>query len=295
MHRKQEDLSGPLSGNRGRTLSDNPQPALKKVVQVKGKDIERWQGVTPTNLANQNTLIPHGQSLIGSECLEHRTAKKKSFLKQLRTTMKKMLPFYQKASKKTKQQGSQSAKLAKSATSAVSRKHRLLPRIVTGLSPPKIFPKLKRRKLSPNGTIHLDVNIVEEHAQSISRTNTVMQARRMTRRISVVSLPSGIRKVSDLPKKKTFPVFKKKEKSMSPMWYLSDITVGNLQMEVDNLLDNISEKSIQLLALRSAELQQCESLGNKILQSSKQFQRVSLRTTKKHKLKNMCFPCRCCC
>lgn len=41
----------------------------------------------------------------------------------------------------------------------------------------------------------MDVNIVEEHAQSISRTNTVVQARRMTRRISVVSLPPGIRKV----------------------------------------------------------------------------------------------------
>nr|XP_056702650.1 putative uncharacterized protein C3orf49 homolog [Euleptes europaea] len=281
--------------DRGRIPSDNSQSAPKEAVQVKGKDIERWQRVTPTNLVKQNTLIPSGQSLNGPECLDDQTAKKKSFLKQLRTTVKKMFPFYEKASKKPKQQGSKPAKLAKSKTSAIPKKHRLFSRTVTELSPPKIFSKLKRRKLSPNGAIQLDVNIVEEHAQSISRTNTVVQARRMTRRISVVSLPPGIRKISYLPKKKTFPAFKKKEKSIPPVWYLSDITVGNLQMQVDNLLDNISERSIQLLALRSAELQQCESLGNKILQSSKQFQRVSLRTTKKHKRKNMCFPCRCCC
>ncbi|XP_054832383.1 putative uncharacterized protein C3orf49 homolog [Eublepharis macularius] len=295
MQHKQECLSGPLRSNRERTPGKNTQPALKEVAQVKGKEIERWQRATPTNLMRQNAPIPPGQLGNGSECLECHTAKKNSFLKQLRTTVRKMFPSYQKASKKPKQQGSKPANPAKPRTSVVPRKHRLLPRAVAELFPLKAFTKLKRRKLSPNEAIQLDVNIVEEHAQSISRTNTVVQARRMTRRISVVSLPHGIRKVSGPPKKKTFPVFKKKEKNIPPIWYHSDITVGNLQMQVDNLLDNISEKSIQLLALRSAELQQCESLGNKILQSSKQFQRVSLRTTKKHKLKNMCFPCRCCC
>ncbi|XP_077180343.1 putative uncharacterized protein C3orf49 homolog [Paroedura picta] len=295
MHRKQGCLFGPLKSDRRRACGENAQPALKKAVQGKGKEIERWQRATPANVTKQGMPIPPEPSYNGSECLEYHTAKKKSFLKQLRTTVKKIFPFCQKASKKPKQQGNQPAKMAKPRMTAVPRKHRLLPRTIKELSPPKMFLKLKRRKLSPNGAIQLDVNFVEEHAQSISRTNTVVQARRMTRRISVVSLPPGIRKVSDRPKKKTFSVFKKKKQSTAPVWYHSDLTVGNLQMQVDNLLDNISEKSIQLLALRSAELQQCESLGNKILQSSKQFQRVSLRTTKKHKLKNMCFPCRCCC
>lgn len=52
---------------------------------------------------------------------------------------------------------------------------------------------------------------------------------------------------------------------------------------------------MKLLAQRHAELQQCEFLGDEILQSSKQFQRISKRTKRKYKLKNVCFPCTCCC
>ncbi|XP_060094779.1 putative uncharacterized protein C3orf49 homolog [Heteronotia binoei] len=233
MHRKQECLSGPPRSDRGRTHSNNAQPALKKTVQVKGKEIERWQKVTLANVTKLNMPIPPGQSCEGSECPEYHTSKKKNFLKQLRTTVMKIFPFYQNVSRKPKQQACQPTKLSKSRMSAVPRKHRLLPRTITELFPPKVFPKLKRRKPTPNGAIQLDVNIVEEHAQSISRTNTVVQTRRMTRRISVVSLPPGIRKISDLPKKKTFSVFKKKKKSMPPVWYHSDITVGNLQMQIE--------------------------------------------------------------
>ncbi|XP_066468618.1 putative uncharacterized protein C3orf49 homolog [Tiliqua scincoides] len=245
-----------------------------------------------TNSVNQNTLIPQRQSPKVSKNFEYDRGKKKNFIKQFRATVRKMFPFYQKTSKKFSLQGGIPPNPAISKENAASSKHHLLPRTIREFSYPKVFPKLKK-KLPQNASIHLDVDIVEEHAESVNGTNTVVQARRMTRRISVVSLPPGIRKTPYSAKKKNFEVFKKK--SMPPMWYHSDMTIGKLQMQVDNLLDNISEKSIQLLALRSAELQQCESLGDKILQSSKQFQRVSLRTTKKHKLKNMCFPCSCCC
>ncbi|XP_062978131.1 putative uncharacterized protein C3orf49 homolog [Elgaria multicarinata webbii] len=252
----------------------------------------------PINLVKENTLMFQGQLPSDSESLEFHMGRKKSFMKQLRTTVKKMFPFYQKAKKKAKLHTDNLLKpvMPGADGTAMPKKHHALPRTIREFSSPKVFPKWKRRKIPQNASIQLDVNIVEEeHAQSINGMNTCMEARSMTKRISVVSLPPGIQKVSYLAKKKCFPVFKKKKKSMPSVWYHSHITLGKLQMEVDNLLDNISEKSIQLLALRSAELQHCESLGDKILQSSKQFQRVSLRTTKKHKLKNMCFPCRCCC
>ncbi|XP_032997201.1 putative uncharacterized protein C3orf49 homolog [Lacerta agilis] len=249
------------------------------------------------SVREEDRRMRQGQLSDSSETLEFHVGKKKSLMKQFRATMRKLFPFYQKARKKAKLHGDDGSPkpVMSKTTQSVPPKYHAFPRAIRTLPSPKVFPALKRKKLLRNASIQLDVNIVEEHAQSMHGTNTVVQARRMMRRISVVSLPPGIRKVSYLAKKKNFSVFKKKKKSMPPVWYHSDITLGKLQMQVDNLLDNISEKSIQLLALRSAELQQCESLGDRILQSSKQFQRVSLRTTKKHKLKNMCFPCRCCC
>lgn len=45
---------------------------------------------------------------------------------------------------------------------------------------------------------------------------------------------------------------------------------------------------MKLLAQRHAELQQCEFLGDEILQSLKQFQRMSKRIMREYKLKNVC-------
>nr|XP_020660787.1 putative uncharacterized protein C3orf49 [Pogona vitticeps] len=248
-----------------------------------------------TNSVKKNTRMPEGSFPTNSGFLEYSLGKKESLMKRFRITLKKMFPVYQKASKKAKGHNNRSSKApTPSAGPAVPNKHHVLPKTNWELSLPKVFPKLKRQKVSQNASILLDVNIVEERAHSVSGENAVMEARQMTRRISVVSLPPGIKKVSYLAKKKNFPLFKKK-KSMPAAWYHSDLTLGKLQMEIDNLLDNISEKSIQLLALRSAELQHCESLGDKILQASKQFQKVSIRTPKKHKPKKNCFPCKCCC
>nr|XP_028575335.1 putative uncharacterized protein C3orf49 homolog [Podarcis muralis] len=297
MRRNPRCFPGPLRSCMRRPPSEKMHEAQGKAIQVKGKERKRWQRVMPIHLVREEARrMPQGQLSDSSETLEFHVGKKKSLMKQFRATMRKLFPFYQRARKKAKLHGEDgSPKPVVSKTTSVPPKYHAFPRAIRALPSPKVFPTLKRKKLLRNASIQLDVNIVEEHAQSMHGTNTVVQARRMMRRISVVSLPPGIRKVSYLAKKKNFSVFKKKKKSMPPVWYHSDITLGKLQMQVDNLLDNISEKSIQLLALRSAELQQCESLGDRILQSSKQFQRVSLRTTKKHKWKNTCFPCKCCC
>ncbi|MBZ3871026.1 putative uncharacterized protein C3orf49 [Sciurus carolinensis] len=105
-------------------------------------------------------------------------------------------------------------------------------------------------------TIQLDV--VEAETEEITQGNTLLRARRTTKRLSVTSLPSGLQKVHDLA-------------------------------------EAVTDKSMKLLAQRHAELQRCEFLGDEILQSSKQFQRISKRTMRKYKLKNVCFPCTCCC
>uniref|UniRef100_A0A670JA43 Chromosome 3 open reading frame 49 n=1 Tax=Podarcis muralis TaxID=64176 RepID=A0A670JA43_PODMU len=260
MRRNPRCFPGPLRSCMRRPPSEKMHEAQGKAIQVKGKERKRWQRVMPIHLVREEARrMPQGQLSDSSETLEFHVGKKKSLMKQFRATMRKLFPFYQRARKKAKLHGEDgSPKPVVSKTTSVPPKYHAFPRAIRALPSPKVFPTLKRKKLLRNASIQLDVNIVEEHAQSMHGTNTVVQARRMMRRISVVSLPPGIRKV-------------------------------------DNLLDNISEKSIQLLALRSAELQQCESLGDRILQSSKQFQRVSLRTTKKHKWKNTCFPCKCCC
>ncbi|KAI4563777.1 hypothetical protein MJG53_016351 [Ovis ammon polii x Ovis aries] len=96
-------------------------------------------------------------------------------------------------------------------------------------------------------------------------------------------------------KRPYFPVFKRKQHSMENILRKSDLTVGKLQMQVDDLIETVTDKSMKLLAQRHAELQQCEFLGDEILQSSKQLQRMSRRTMRKYKLKNVCFPCTWCC
>ncbi|XP_046308882.1 putative uncharacterized protein C3orf49 homolog isoform X2 [Marmota monax] len=131
----------------------------------------------------------------------------------------------------------------------------LLPRIVRELTSPKLFTKPRVEERTQNATIQLDV--VEAETEEITQGNTLLRAKRTTKRLSVTSLPSGMQKVDDLK-------------------------------------ETLSDKSMKLLAQRLAELQQCELLGDEILQSSKQFQKISKRTVWKYKLKNMCCPCTCC-
>ncbi|EPQ12701.1 hypothetical protein D623_10011576 [Myotis brandtii] len=135
----------------------------------------------------------------------------------------------------------------------------LLPGGAQELPPPRLRSTPRTRKLPQNA---LQLDVVEAETEEITRGSTLLRAR-TTRRLSVTSLPA-----TSLP--------------------------AGLH-KVDDLIETVTDKSMKLLAQRHAELQQCEFLGDEILQSSKQFQRISKRTMRKYKLKNVCFPCTCCC
>ncbi|XP_078066279.1 putative uncharacterized protein C3orf49 [Mustelus asterias] len=145
-------------------------------------------------------------------------------------------------------------------------------------------------------TIQVDVDVLEAETSSIIGNNLVVRSRRMSRRVSVTSLPTDMQKAPHSKKRQYLKIFKKKNKikKMEQNRRHSFLTVGKLQAQVDDLIETVSEKSMKLLAQRHAELQQCEYLGDEILQSSKQFQRVSKKSAWKYKWKKY-FLCGCCC
>ncbi|XP_075406998.1 putative uncharacterized protein C3orf49 homolog [Tenrec ecaudatus] len=268
------------------------QPLRKKNGSLKSKGIERWHRAVSTNLAKQNVLIPKEESSSDSnmEFQEIQQNQKKNVMKKVKRTLGKMLPSKCRSKPaRGSREGSRSLKEA-----LLSNSQGLLPRIVKELPSPTLFAKPGMRKLSQNATIQLDV--VEAETEELSGGNTLLRARRTTKRLSVSSLPPGPHKVPYSTKKRPhFPALKKKKRGMENKLRKSDLTVGKLQMQVDDLIETMTDKSRKLLAQRHAELQQCECLGDEVLQSSKQFQRMSKRTTRKYKWKNVCLPCTCCC
>ncbi|XP_026356189.2 putative uncharacterized protein C3orf49 homolog [Ursus americanus] len=268
------------------------QQPRKKTGPFKRKGIERWHRAVSTNLVKQNVLVPKEESSADSdmEFHERQQNQKKHLMKKVKTVLGRMLSYKWR---------SKSASVSRGASTNhkdtfLSNTQSLLPRIVKELPAPRLFTKPRMRKLSQNATLQLDV--VEAETEEITRGNTLLRARRTTKRLSVTSLPSGLQKVPYSSKKRShFPALKKKKHSMENILRKSDLTVGKLQMQVDDLIETVTDKSMKLLAQRHAELQQCEFLGDEILQSSKQFQRISKRTMRKYKLKNVCFPCTCCC
>nr|XP_012999168.2 LOW QUALITY PROTEIN: putative uncharacterized protein C3orf49 [Cavia porcellus] len=257
----------------------------------KRKGIERWHRAVSTDLVKQNVLIPKEESSSESDIGFHENQRneKKNVMKKMRTAFGRFLPYTCRSKPAgTGREDSTSPKKA-----PLSNTLRLFPRIIKELPSPRLFTKPRPRRLSHSATIQLDV---EAETEEITRGNTFLRARRTTKRLSVTSLPSGPQKVSYSSKKRLyFPGFKKKKRGMENILQKSDLTVGKLQMQVDDLIETVTDKSMKLLAQRHAELQQCEFLGDEILQSSKQFQRISKRTMRKFKLKNACFPCTCCC
>ncbi|XP_054451254.1 putative uncharacterized protein C3orf49 homolog [Pteronotus mesoamericanus] len=257
------------------------QPRRKKG-SFKRKGMERWHRAVSTNLVKENVLVPKEDSSSSSDMEFHESQQnqKKNLMKKVKTFVGRML--------------SSEYRCKPTNVSGEGTTQSLLPRIVKELPSPRLFTTPRIRKLSQNATIQLDV--VEAETEKITQGNTLLRARRTTRRLSVTSLPSGLRKVPYSSKKRPhFPALKKKKHSMDNILRKSDLTVGNLQTQVDDLIETMTDKSMKLLAQRHAELQQCEFLGDEILQSSKQFQRISRRTMRKYKLKNVCFPCTCCC
>uniref|UniRef100_F7GE77 Chromosome 3 open reading frame 49 n=2 Tax=Callithrix jacchus TaxID=9483 RepID=F7GE77_CALJA len=266
------------------------QQLKKKSGSFKRKGIERWHRAVSTNLLKQKVLVPKEESSSESDMGFHASQQnqKRNLMTRVKTAFGRVLSC---------KYGSQPASASKEGSTdheeaLLSNTQSLLPRIVKELPSPKLLTT-KMRKFSENATIQLDV---EAETEEITRGNTLLRARRTTKRLSVTSLPSGLQKGPYSPKKRThFPALKKKKHCMENILRKSDLTVGKLQMQVDDLIETVTDKSRKLLAQRHAELQQCEFLGDEILQSSKQFQRISKRTMRKYKLKNVCFPCTCCC
>ncbi|XP_034853303.1 putative uncharacterized protein C3orf49 homolog [Mirounga angustirostris] len=260
------------------------QQHRKKNGPFKRKGIERWHRAVSTNLVKQNVLVPKDESSADSdkEFHESQQNQKKTVMKKMKTVLGRMLSYKWR---------SKSASVSRGASTYhketfLSNPQSFLPRIVKELPAPRLFAKPRTRKLSQNATVQLDV--VEAETEAITQGNTLLRARRTTKRLSVTSLPSGLQKVPYSSKKRShFPALKKKKRGMKNILRKSDLTVGKLQMQVDDLIETVTDKSMKLLAQRHAELQQCEFLGDEILQSSKQFQRISKRTMRKYKLKNI--------
>ncbi|XP_029773592.1 putative uncharacterized protein C3orf49 homolog [Suricata suricatta] len=268
------------------------QQPRKKNRPFKRKGMERWHRTVSTNLVKQNVLVPREETSGDSDMEFHESQQntKKNWLKKVKTVLGRMTSY--KCRRKSANGGRGASTNPKE--TFLSNTQSLLPRIVKELPSPRLFMKPRMKKLSQNATLQLDV--VEAETEEITRGNTLLRARRTTKRLSVTSLPSGLQKAPySLKKRSHFPALKKKKHSMENLLRKSDLTVGKLQMQVDDLLETVTDKSMKLLAQRHAELQQCEFLGDEILQSSKQFQRLSKRTMRKYKLKNACFPCTRCC
>ncbi|XP_029397544.1 putative uncharacterized protein C3orf49 homolog [Mus pahari] len=268
------------------------QQPRRKTGSFKGKLIGRWHRAVSTNLAKQNVLVlkdePLNESNLGFH--ESRSNPKRNLVKKVKSAIGKMLSC---------KCGSQSANAGRESfverkEAAPSQAPGLLPRLVKELPSPRLFTNPRMKKLSQNATIQLDV--VEAETEEVTGGNGLLRAKRTTKRLSVTSLPSGLQKAQYSSKKRPhFPALKKKKRSMEAILQKSELTVGKLQMQVDDLIETVADKSMKLLEQRHAELKQCEFLGAEILQSSKQFQRLSKRTTRKYKLQRACFPCTCCC
>ncbi|XP_044907739.1 putative uncharacterized protein C3orf49 homolog isoform X2 [Felis catus] len=260
------------------------QQPRKKNGPFKRKGMERWHRAVSTNLVKQNILVPKDETSGDSDMEFHESQQntKKNWMKKVKTVLGRMLSC---KSRSKSANGSRGAS-ANPKETFLSNPQSLLPRIVKDLPSARLFMKPRMRKLSQN----------EAETEEITQGNTLLRARRTTKRLSVTSLPSGLQKVPYSSKKRShFPALKKKKHSVENILRKSDLTVGKLQMQVDDLIETVTDKSMKLLAQRHAELQQCEFLGDEILQSSKQFQRISKRTMRKYKLKNVCFPCTRCC
>uniref|UniRef100_A0A8C4W3C7 Uncharacterized protein n=1 Tax=Gopherus evgoodei TaxID=1825980 RepID=A0A8C4W3C7_9SAUR len=194
---------------------------------------------------------------VGSDsgCLEICENEKKGFMMHMKTTMGKNASVL-------------STNTLKNST------HGRLPKIIEELPSPRGFPKMKTWKLSQNSNLTLN------ESSRIIGENTVLRARQTRRHLLVTSLTAELQKHPGI---------------CCSICTLDCFILICVPHQVNDLLEKVTEKSIDLLAQKHAELQQCEFLGEERLQSSKHFQLASKRTMRMHKLKHMHFPCTCCC
>ncbi|XP_063283617.1 putative uncharacterized protein C3orf49 homolog isoform X2 [Pelobates fuscus] len=290
--------SGPLKVE---NMENPPKASTKtqtKKICPRAKGIIRWHGAVSTNLSNQNVLVPTRQesdSESDSESFIPPKNKKKSFAQKMKAVLGKLMPTKPHEFRSTEMTSvgnastlpsSQSKSTASSSRNDLPyffHKQKRLPKIIRHVPLPQ--------KLCKQGVGRMPQGETEE----ITADNMTVRSRRTTRRMSVLAVPSGLQKVSYSPKKKNFSFARKKKKAENNIRHHSEYSVGKLQMQVDDLIETLADKTTKLLEQRHEELRECEYLGNEILQSAKQFQRVSKKKTRKYKFKNICFPCICCC
>ncbi|XP_018409959.1 PREDICTED: putative uncharacterized protein C3orf49 [Nanorana parkeri] len=253
----------------------------------------RWHGTVSENLMNQQVLVPKEEQSSDSDSESFTTSeqKKRGLGHKVKFFLGKIIH--------SKVKESQSMKLSNPSSSQnslmTSPKQHRLPKIIQHLPLTRETAKRSGRRISQAAILQLDVNVVEAETERLMADNLIVRSKRMTRRVSVTSLPTGLQKGSYSSKKRHFALMRRKKKAVEKVKQKSEYTVHGLQMQVDDLIETIAEKSNKLLEQRHEELRQCQSLGDEILQCSKQFQRVSKKNTRKYKFKNVCFPCICCC
>ncbi|KAM5148676.1 uncharacterized protein C3orf49 homolog [Mantella aurantiaca] len=262
--------------------------------QAKRKGMARWHRTVSENLVNQNVLVPKEEQSSDSESgsLTASEQKKKGLSHKVKFFLGKLTH--------SKVKDPQSLKLSSASSSqnhspmTTPKQHRL-PKIIQHLPLTRDTAKRSGRRISQAAILQMDVNVVEAETERLMVDNLIVRSKRMTRRVSVTSLPTGLQKGSYSSKKRHFALMRRKKKAVEKVKQQSEYTVHGLQMQVDDLIETIAEKSSKLLEQRHEELRQCQSLGDEILQCSKQFQRVSKKNSRKYKFKNVCLPCICCC
>ncbi|XP_056380512.1 putative uncharacterized protein C3orf49 homolog isoform X2 [Hyla sarda] len=248
--------------------------------QLKRKGIVRWHGAVSTNLLNQKVLVPNEELSSDSDSGSFMTPenKKKSLGQKMKVFLGKVLTT---RIKEAKPAIPLHAASSRNKSPVLSHKQHHLPKMIQHLSLSRETAKRSGRRISQ----------AEAETERITANKLIVRSKKTTRRVSVTSVPAGLQK----GKKRQFALVKRKKKAVEKVKHQSEYTIGNLQMQVDDLIETMADKSSKLLAQRHEELRECESLGDEILQCSKQFQRVSKKNTRKYKFKNVCFPCSCCC
>ncbi|XP_073500772.1 putative uncharacterized protein C3orf49 homolog [Phyllobates terribilis] len=262
--------------------------------QTKQKGIIRWHGAVSTNLLNQKVLVPNEELSSDSDSGSSMTRdyKKRSLGQKMKTFMGKVLTT---RIKEVKPVSFLPAASSRNESLVMSYKQHHVPKMIQHLALPRERVKGSGRRISRAAILQLDIHVVEAETERITADKLIVRSKKTTRRVSVTSVPAGLQKGSYKPKKRQFALVKRKKKTLDKVKYQSEHTVGSLQTQVDDLIETIADKSSKLLAQRHEELRECESLGDEILQCSKQFQRISKKNTRKYKFKNVCFPWICCC
>ncbi|XP_072277317.1 putative uncharacterized protein C3orf49 homolog [Pyxicephalus adspersus] len=253
-----------------------------------------WHRAACENLVNQNVLVPKEEQISDSDSGSFTTSeqKKRGLGHKVKFFLGRIIHSKVKEPNSMKLSN---ATASKSNSPLMSPKQHLLPKIIQHLPLTREAAKRSRRRISQAAILQLDVDVVEAETERLMADKLIVCSKRTTRRVSVTSLPTGLQKGSYSSKKKHFALMRRKKKAVEKVKQQSEYTVHGLQMQVDDLIETIAKKSNKLLEQRHEELRQCQSLGDEILQCSKQFQRVSKKNTRKYKFRNVCFPCICCC